>query len=188
MDAWTHRRLPQISEDLWKTAAWLSGTLGDVAVRNLDQTNFGEKKNIMSENENLAWQSIEATATNPSNFYSATTTLFTCALLQSADLHSAKGVVGLATAAICLSGMGGTLVRAYQAAKGKLPLSEINNGFSNYASATANIALTLFSFASGQYPLGIAQAIFGVGAIKALYETRCALTKTKPPDLSVPNG
>lgn len=166
---------------------WVTGFLGDNALRRLDTTNFRKNaKELGSSVKSKLSKAFNAMVSNPTIFYGLTSTFFVQSGLANRKdeagnpvpmFSGPEGALGIATGSLVVAGILYAAYRTWQAAQGKIPNEQINDGTMNYMAFCAKLGYSILAFASGEYGLGAAHMMFAGSSLKVIYETRTALNK-----------
>lgn len=172
-------------------SGWITGFLGDNALRRLDTTNFNRNaKALGSSAKSKLRKAFNAVVSNPTIFYGLTSTFFVQSGLANRKdeagnpvpmFSGPEGALGIATGGLVGVGIGYAAYRTWQAAHGKIPSDQINDGTMNYMAFFAKLGYGILAFASGEYGLAAAHLMFAGSSLKVIYETRAALSKKKEP-------
>lgn len=196
----THNYLTQPDElsvaNLLIMGGWVTGFLGDNALRRLDSVNFKQNaKELGSSITSKLTRTFNALVSNPTIFYGLTSTCFVMAgLTHRVDaagkplpvFSGMEGALGASTAALVGLGIAYAGYRTWQAVQGKITNEEINDGKMNYMAFFAKLGYGMLAFANGEFGLAAAHLMFAGSSLKVIYETRSALNKKNDSDKPMP--
>ncbi len=161
-----------------RTTAWLCGFFGDNALRNLDDVNFSQSKDLRKPVPSKLRDTFNTLVANPTIFYSGTSAAFTLAILANGPVHwlySLEGAIGTSAIALFSLGIAHAIRKTWQATTGEISTDKINDGVMNTLAATAKAGQCVLALMTGHYWFAAAQAIFSGSSVKLLFETREAL-------------
>lgn len=168
---------------------WVTGFLGDNALRRLDTVNFRQNAQALGSSvKSRLSKAFNALVSNPTVFYGLTSTFFVQSGLANRKDEAGnsvpmfagpEGALGIATGALVAAGIVYAVYRTWQAANGRIANDQINDGTMNYMAFFAKLGYSILAFASGEMGLGAAHMMFAGSSLKVIYETRTALNKKK---------
>ncbi len=177
-------------------AGWVTGFLGDNALRRLDSVNFRkDAEQLGGAIKSKLRRTFNALVSNPTIFYGLTSTCFVLSGLthrkDAAGNHipmfaGYEGALGATTATLVGAGLVYAGYRTWQAAQGRITNEEINDGTMNWMAFIAKLGYGLLAFVNGEYGLSAAHLMFAGSSLKVIYETRSALGEKKEQALPAP--
>ena len=163
------------------SAAWFFGFLGDDAIRRNDKTNFDDVK--QAKKQNIFIKAFIFITRNPTFYFLITNMLFAIAILiQLSPEQSMYNVIVSSSLVTIIASIYGVLYglwRGFLMAKGEISPEKANDGVVNYATVIANLSIAMQVGLQGFIWVSIAQIIYAISNIIAIYETRNALEKEK---------
>ncbi len=166
--------------------AWFFGFLGDDILRRNDTTNFSAE--AQSKQQPLWMKAFIYVTRNPVFYYIITNMFFAGAIIlypektaaDTSTLHLMNMVV-IGTSFIGTSFIGIIYAarQGTQMAKGEITPEKTNNGIINIVSVLTNFEVAGIALIQGLHFIVIAQILYALANVIALYETRHALEKER---------